>query len=297
MSSLIVGGLIVPIAPGSAHRDRLDGVDRSRAFDQTYRASVTGNPKRVWHFSTPPIHSGRAGIYEAKLTTIPAQVCSGTLLGGAENLVLQSENLGVTWTELGVLGLTIGAHTASGVSLDLVSDDNAALAEGVLQTLLVFTGNGTKGVSTHVKQGTSTDFAIRQRDSTASVNRLLVGMGWSAGLPVLVAATTGTYLGYEPLPDGVFRLLFSAVGVVAANANETRLYAAAPAALTAANVGDTYFGGVQIENSSTPGPYVKTTTATIDTLSVSCFSELTGRTQVRTGTGTAIVFDFTLEEA
>lgn len=183
--------------------------------------------------------------------------------GASTNLALQSENFGVTWGLLGTPTRSAAAHTASGITLDLIGDDDGAAAEGYIQTGLTFTGDGTKGISVYVKAGTSTAFTVRQRDSTAAANRLLIGMGWSAGLPILVAATTGTYFGYETLADGVFRLLFQAAGVVAANANEIRLYPAAPAALTAANTGDTYFGGVQIGNNPFPTSYIPTTTATV----------------------------------
>lgn len=294
MASLVVGGVIIPVALGGSRREWLDGVDRARAFDQTFRASVTGNPKRDWHFSTPPIRSGRAGIYEAILTAVGAQVCSGDLLGGAENVSIQSETV-TTWTAIGTPVETAAAHTASGVSMDLIGDDDAAVAEGELRSVTL-TGDGLKAFSSHVKAGTSTSFALRFRDATAAVNRFLASFDWTGGVPTLVSASAGTFLGYEPLVDGVFRLLMQTTSAIAANSNEIRLYPATTVALAVANTGDTYFGGVQVENRATSGPYVKTTTVAISNLTASCFAELTGRTSVKTGNGLAEVFDFSLYE-
>lgn len=296
MANLVVGGLTVPVAPGSARRERLDGVDRSRAFDQTYRASVSGNPKRVWHFSTPPIPSGRAGIYETVLTALAAQTCSGDLLGGAENLVLQSEDFGVTWGVLSTPTRTPAAHTASGVTLDLLGDDDAAASEGYSQTVPFGASDGIKAVSVHAKAGTATAFTIQLFDATTATNRVRMTFGWSGGLPTLSSAVNGTYLGYESLADGVFRLLVQSDSVVAANPNSMRVRPASTN-LAVADTGTTYLGGAQVEHSATPGPYVKTTTVAISTNTASCFAELTGRTSVKTGNGTAVVFDFTLEEA
>lgn len=81
MPALVVGGVAISIAPGGVKRDRNDAVDRRRAFDNTYRASSTGNPKHDFHFSTPPIPRATSDTYETTLATVTAQTCSGDILG------------------------------------------------------------------------------------------------------------------------------------------------------------------------------------------------------------------------
>lgn len=81
MAFLVVGGLTIPIQPGNAQRDWSDNVDRSRAFDNTYRASATGGGVRDWHFTTPPVTRALADTYEATLRLVGAQICSGDVLG------------------------------------------------------------------------------------------------------------------------------------------------------------------------------------------------------------------------
>lgn len=83
MPSLVVGGVTIKVAPQGAQRERLDAVDRSRAFDNTYRASATGTAKRQWNFTTPPIPRATADTYEATLGVVTAQTCSGDILGAS----------------------------------------------------------------------------------------------------------------------------------------------------------------------------------------------------------------------
>lgn len=83
MPVLVVGGVTIKVAPGGVSRDRLDNVDRARAFDNTYRASQSGTVKRDFHFSTPPIPRATADTYEATLGVVTAQTCSGDILGAS----------------------------------------------------------------------------------------------------------------------------------------------------------------------------------------------------------------------
>lgn len=76
-----MGGVTIPVAPGSVSRDRDDLTDRRRSFDGTYRASQTGGAVRTWRFRTPPVTRALADSYEATLGTVAAQLCSGDLLG------------------------------------------------------------------------------------------------------------------------------------------------------------------------------------------------------------------------
>lgn len=81
MAAVIVGGVTIKVAPGGVARDRVDNVDRSRAFDGTYYASATGTAKRDWHFKTPLVPRATGDTYEATLATVAAQSCSGDIIG------------------------------------------------------------------------------------------------------------------------------------------------------------------------------------------------------------------------
>lgn len=291
MPGLVVGGVPILVAPGGISRERLDGVDRARAFDQTYRASVTGNPKREWHFSTPPVPRATADVYEIILRLVTPQSCSGDVIGNSTNLVLQSENFGTTWTLINTATRS-APHTSSGISLDLLGDDDAGNVEGFQQPI-VFTGDAVKAISLFVKQGSSTSSVIHLVDTTAPATRLLCAITWSAGLPV-VAMSTGTLEGYDTLVDGVFRIRLVATSVTAANTNNFIIYPANTVAGDATRTGQIYAGGVQAENAAASTAYVKTTTATVTT--TSCCPEITGWTPVRIASGHYVVMGFTLHE-
>lgn len=294
MPFLVVGGVTIPVAPGGGKADWIDGVDRRRAFDLTYRASATGNPKEEYAFSTKPVSRTLFEIYKRALSVVGAQVCSGDLLGGSENLVLQSENFGTTWVAEGTPTRSPVDAVVGGITLDKIGDDSAAAIEGYKQTI-GFTNNAAKAVSAHVRQITSTSSVVRLEDTSASADRLFGTLTWSGGLPVLVMST-GTYLGYDTISPTVFRIEFTTTSVTAGNTNVLHIYPATTNALLVANTGELVVGGVQAENGSIPTPYAKTTTATVNTLSRNFCAEITGWTPVKQSSSHLMVLDFALHE-
>lgn len=294
MSFVVVGGVPIPVAPGGGKADWLDAVDRARAMDNTYRASATGNAKRDWHFSTPPVSRDMAAIYRAVLKIVSGQVCSGDVLEGSENLVLQSENFGTTWGVDGTPVRNAADIIVGGIVLDSLADDSAVTLEGYKQTI-AFTGNGVKTVSGHARQVTSTSTGVRLRDNSAGTDRLLGALTWSGGLPVLTMSV-GTFLGYDTLGAGVFRIKLATSSVTAANANELGIYPASVVPLAGGSTGAVDIGGVQAENGAVPTPYAKTTTATVNTLTPTCCCEITGWTPVKAASDFRYVLDFALHE-
>lgn len=297
MPALSVGGVTIPVAPGGISRDRPDNVDRARRFDNSYSASQAGTAKRDFHFSTPPVSRSLADAYEATLALVTPHTCEGDIIGGSQNLVLQSENFLTSWGAVGT-PVNASAGAVGALALTTVTDDSAAAVEGYEQSP-TFTGNAVKAVSLYVNQGTSVSSGIFLVDTTAAVNRLLGFLTWSGILPV-VAMTNGTYLGYETLTtlyNGVYRLKFATTSVTAANANTIRIYPAYNAVDGGVPTGSLIFSGVQAENALVPTSYVKTTTATVNTLNLSCYSEITGWTPVRTADGHRVVLSFSLHEA
>lgn len=175
---------------------------------------------------------------------------------GSTNILLRSEDFGTTWSAVGSPTRTAGAHTLSGVSLDLIGDDDGAASEYYSQSPS-FTGDGVKGVSLFMKAGTSQPAggsALVLGDNTAGANRLVAIITWTAAGVPSVSASTGTYIGYLALKDGVYRLLFQTTAVVAANSHD---FSFRPC-IVAAQTGNVYAGGVQIENAIVPTSYIKT---------------------------------------
>lgn len=176
------------------------------------------------------------------------------------NVCLQSENFGTTWSTLNSPTRTAAAHTATGISLDLLGDDNAAGVEGYEQTI-TFTGNGDKCLSLHIKKGTSTKIQL-QLIGDGSDGRAGVDVTFSGDVPVLTniggAFTAATLFTPRLISDGVYRISLTAAGVVASQTNVLTILLTDGA--TASATGNVYLGGVQAENANTPGAYVKTTT-------------------------------------
>lgn len=177
------------------------------------------------------------------------------------NVCLQSENFGTTWTTVGSPTRSAAAHTASGITLDLLGDDDAAAAEAYAQSV-VFTGDAAKCISIFIKQGSATSTLIGMFDLTSGgADRLNAKITWSGGLPV-ITTTTGTSLGYETLKDGVFRILLRSAAVTAANTNSLRVYPASDNTVLASATGNVYVGGVQAEDAAgAPSSYIPTTSA------------------------------------
>ncbi len=182
------------------------------------------------------------------------------LEGARTNLCLQSENLGTTWAAVGTPTRSAAAHTASGVTLDLIGDDAAGTLEGYTQTV-TFTGNAVKAVSLFIKGDTSSSTVIRLRDTSAGADRLLATITWNV-TPV-ITMTTGTSFGYQTLAGGVYRINLATTSVTAANTNSLQIYPATDSALAVTGTGTVYVGGVQAEDALFPSSYIPTTTGTV----------------------------------
>ena len=188
---------------------------------------------------------------------------------GSNNVCLQSENFGTTWSAVGSPTRSAEAKHCGFIKLDLLGDDDGAALEGYTQNLaFTYASSARKGVSCFISEGTSTSTVIRLRDTTASADRLLATITWSGGLPV-VAITTGEVngTGYESLANGVFRVLLRATGVVIANTNQLQVYPATDNVLAIGNTGNVYVGGVQAEDMQIVTPYIPTTTVAVTRLS------------------------------
>lgn len=176
------------------------------------------------------------------------------------NLITSSENFGA-WTAIGTPVLTAGqADPFGGTAAYLFNDDDGAVAEGILLGL-TFTGDGEKAAAWYIREGTSAtvDFAIY--DNTAATLRHRVRVTWTAGVPVLTTVSgTGTLFAVVALANGWYRVMFSATGIVAANANRSYLWQIGTAA---SSTGTVYIFGAQAENATFPSSYIPTAGATV----------------------------------
>ena len=174
------------------------------------------------------------------------------------NLCLQSENFGTTWSATGSPTRSAAAKTCGTVNLDLIGDDAGGALEYYSQTI-TFTGSAVKSISIHAAAGTiqaAGGWLLELFDSTAGADRLLGTLTWTSGGVPSVTMSTGVYLGYERLGNGVYRLHFQTTSVTATNTNILLV----GGARVTNEQGNVYVGGVQAENAVYAGPYIPTTT-------------------------------------
>lgn len=212
----------------------------------------TGRVGTIVHSQYPwsSVYNSTDAVWEPVLDVQPATT----------NLCLQSEDFSA-WTSIGTPTRTAAARRIGDVVLDLIGDDTAATLEGYSRTV-TFTGSAVKAVSVYMAAGTSTSVVVRLRDTTGAANRLLATITWSSGVPT-VTMTTGTNIGTISMAGGAYRFQFQSTSVTAANTNQIEIYPATTSALSIANTGTVYAGGVQCENAVTPGPYNKTAGSTV----------------------------------
>lgn len=298
MSQLIVGGVTIPVSPTSINRDRLDAVDRARAFDLTYRASVTGNPKRDFHFSTPPISRQKLDFYEGILANPVPQTCSGDILGGSRNGFTKSEQFDdAAWTKTNV---TVSANIVPGldgtISADRIVETAVNASHGVSRTTPALTANTAQASSVFASPGERTWMYVQTFDKAGVTKRTWFNLATG------VAGTTAA--GHTPLveiwPLGWYRILLLWNSATGATPPEV-LFGLATADNTSVYLGDItkglYLWGAQHDTDlAAATSYAKTTTAAIDTTSANCCAEIVGWHPVRLATGHAVVLDFILHE-
>lgn len=301
MPALSVGGVTIPVAPGGISRNRLDGVDRARAFDQTYRASVTGNPKREFQFSTPPVTRALADYYETVLGIVTARNCSGDIIGGSSNLLTWSEDFSnAAWT-LANATITPAATTAPDTLLTGQKLVETAVTAGHVVSRQI-TGLGTstaQATSVFASAGERTWMMIQTFDKAGAVFRkswvnLATGVSGvtDGGHTVVITPYVGSF--------GTWYRITVLWNSAAGGSTPEIAFFAATADNVSSYLGDItkgiYLWGAQHEEAAASTPYVKTTTAAINTLSLSCCSEITGWEPVRVAQGHRVVLGFALYE-
>lgn len=191
----------------------------------------------------------------------PFVLANGVLQGNgtATNLAIRSQDFSAGWSLVNAPTRVSAALTYSGLTLDLIGDDSAVLVKGFYQAITL-TGDGIKSLSFYISKGTATTTMVRLQDATAAQNRILASITWSGVVPS-VSMLNGTLVGVESIGNGIYRVLTTGTGFVAANTHNLFVYpATSTAGFLSADTGDVLLGGFQVENSPQPSPYIPTTT-------------------------------------
>lgn len=297
MPFLTVGGVVIPVAPSGGQRDRLDAVDRRRAFDNTYRASATGNAKREWHFSTPPILRQVADLYEGILATVTAQTCSGDVLGGSSNLFTKSEQLDdAAWTKTRIFASADTAVAPDGTSsADRLTEDGTATTDHYIsRNFPALTDNTLYTLSAFGKANSRSWFRFRGINKAGVATFTYINFATG-----LAGSGSGQTAVVTPYGNGWYRaqLTFDAQSGGTTPSTEIGLASGDGGAVYSGDgASNAFLWGLQFEPGASATSYVKTTTGSVSTLNPSCCSEITGWTPVKNPGGHLVVLDFALHE-
>lgn len=300
MASVTVGGQTIKVAPGGIQRPRFDNVDRSRVFDNSYKASVSGTPKRDWDFSTPPVIRSVAEFYENILSSVASLPCSGDIIGGSNNLVLWSEGFdNAVWTKTASTVLPdVGVAPNGTGTPDKIQEDNTNAQHIVIQSVTGAQATYVFSVWLHAAERTKA--VVGMYDGVLGVAS--IGVNLSNGTTFASGLGVGAWTGISGTVSENFGDWYRVTLIANRNAGTATwpVIYIADAAGAVSYLGTTgsgiYAWGAQLEIAVAATPYIQTTTVARNTLTVSCCPEITGWSPVRLGTGHAVVLDFVLHE-
>lgn len=173
--------------------------------------------------------------------------------GIGENLLLQSEVFGTTWTATSVTVTANQDYAPNGqLTADLLNDASGAVAGTVAQAITVPDNSDTYTWTVYLKQGTGAVTRLLLAYSVGTGTSLTVDITW-AGTPTVTAGSL------EDVGGGWWRFTLSQANNGTGNTTLTAtIY---PAGSTAADTGTVYAWGAQLSRTETSIPYVATTTA------------------------------------
>ena len=190
------------------------------------------------------------------------------------NLCLYSEAL-ETWNGIGVSN-TVTSNAISApdgtMTADLMQQTAAGPASSGRNRGITFGGDGEKAIAVFLRRGSGAPCTVGLYDATTLVFRHAVTVAWAAdGVPTVSSAAlggSGTIFPAQNAGNGWYRVAFSAASVVAANANQLRIYVATVAA--AVNGDSVYAWGAQAEDLNVPTSYIKTDAVTVTRSADTC---------------------------
>lgn len=177
------------------------------------------------------------------------------------NLCVRSQEMNTTWGWQAGATPTADTTTAPDGTLTADTVTGGGGSESGIYIVPTFTGNGEKAFALYLKAGTSTRTDILIYDTIVPITRVRCIVTWSGGVPTLSnGGGAGTLFPVEALANGWYRILFTATGVVAANATRIYIYPHNLSPYT----GTVYVWGVQAQNALFPSSYIPTTTVSAD---------------------------------
>jgi hypothetical protein len=231
------------------HLEAWNGATGTKAYEFDPNSHTTSN---TWIASTGETWTRQgSGVYFGNLQRPLGYLAEQQ----SKNLTLRSDDFGNTWSAIGtpILSTTF-PFLLGDVSLAMIGDDDSGVLEGYSQTIS-FTGNGPKALSFIFARSTSTSTAIRFRDATALVDKVMAVITWSNSDPILTV-TAGKLLGLDPLANSAFRARFTTDNVIAGNSNQLTIYPATTSGFISTMTGNVFIGAIQCEDNHFPTSYI-----------------------------------------
>jgi len=176
-----------------------------------------------------------------------------------ENLCIRSEEFD-TWTVQSGASASANSTVAPDGTTTADTITGGGLIESGVYRVPTFTGDGEKAFAIYLKAGTSPRTDLLVYDATALALRMRCVVTWAGGVPTLSnGGGAGTLYPVEALANGWYRILFSATGVLAANATRFYVYPHNLSLYT----GTVYAWGAQAENAVVPSSYIPTAASTV----------------------------------
>lgn len=261
---------------------------------------MTGNPKRDWFFSTPPIPRQRSDFYEGVLGVVTPQACFGDIIGGSSNLALWSEQIdnGVWSPQQATIGANLTSAPDGTTTGDKLQETAVTNIHRVTQVITVASVQQT--FSVWVRQGERTKAVLVMSD--AATGEASIGIDLSNGTTFASGIAVGSWTGISATVESGFFNFWYRVTLTATRGAGTQTHFGVHTWDTAISFlgvagSGVYVWGAQLELAAAATSYTRTTSAAVNTLSGNYCSEIVGWTPVRIGTGHYVVLDFVLHEA
>lgn len=255
-------------------------MDRARAFDGTYRASSTGNPKRDFIFTTPPITRQNADLYEYLLSALPTLSCSGDILGWSANMLTFPDDFSnAAWSKQNTTVTPNNTSLVQGspFTVDVILETVAVGTHGVYRTAPTIAANTLQNTSVFVAPNSRGWAMIQTFDKAGTVRQSWINLTTGA----LGTVNGGHTITVDTIP-GFFQISVTWNSGTGGTTPEIAFF------VTTADGVTSYAGDI------TKGFYLGG--ARHAEAAVICCPEITGWIPVKTADGHRVVLSFTLHE-
>jgi hypothetical protein len=252
-------------------------LDQRFAESKSLVDAVSGQQLITFNRASSGTVTDSAGVIQTAATDVPRfdhDPTTGESLGllveeQRTNLLLQSENLGTTWTPGAILafgsGSTLNAATApDGTSTaDLITEDTSTSTHLITQGSLSFTSGSTYTLSCFVKRGTGSRNAAIQVRAAAFGSSHRVNIDLSTGATSF--AGSGVTFGSQSYLNGWWRVFMTATATatVSSFVDIGTVSGASTLSYTGDGTSGIHLWGADLQAASTPSSYIPTTTAAV----------------------------------